>query len=824
MASTDPSVGHHHSEMPPSYFKFVSSATLWDRGLYHYTQGQQNERLPQLCPRFISHMAASPEEQTLAQKASTKSGNSTVKRKDMDGRLAHCLNRQWNASAYRGGLRQQETPVMLPRCVLKNVPKRLVPSAASSDEEAEAAAISTCSPIRPDHGTVPEPNLSEEKSNSTNILTASKNRSFSRTKEADIGCNQEMLDGSNTERPDQHQSVVSVNEDRNMCTERKNSDASGRSSSCSRVYRSFSASPSLLYSSISSMSSNTVLPSKLEETLKTSSSTVVTESDGTFNLEAKECDNNGLYSRSGYGSADLFQASSSSVRKYSQASDMSSFDKICHDRFLHHWPVLPPISPQRAFSESTSVDDTDRWSPMAEFSDEIQDAFDELELLATHTGSSQWLKNEKNLLGEGCSSDSDVYRHTDSLTLGLCESEGSLVDLRISLLDHMCCGDEPPENTSAWHDCISMDSHRQLQEVTCISAEGPLPPSASEVQIASETSEVYINGGEDYQQKGFTISTSDKENELKNQEHLSHQPEMQTHSSHTTDSSFCSDSCTSESSLIRGTHEENEAMSLAERDEESHPKSLCRGRPVVLDHTIRQELERQRLGEERRAHAVNIYSRLWNTRPTAARTTQSINISRFEDFDFLAKYCIFSQEKLAEYKRAFEAVDTDKDGYLDCLQVLMALKEIVPANTLSDAEELYVYRILEIVDYYVTDGLTDLRLFAVMASLAQKIAALDSFMRSLIDHMDFKALELKMYKAKQLFLCNIDVESKSITVEQLLVELKAGGISREHEEAAQLQLSHIKKLDILDFLTYLPLFVLIHNSVISNPLDDSQKI
>ncbi|CAH2277556.1 flocculation FLO11-like isoform X5 [Pelobates cultripes] len=95
------------------------------------------------------------------------------------------------------------------------------------------------------------------------------------------------------------------------------------------------------------------------------------------------------------------------------------------------------------------------------------------------------------------------------------------------------------------------------------------------------------------------------------------------------------------------------------------------------------------------------------------------------DVDFLAKYCIFSQEKLAEYKRAFEAVDSDEDGYLDCMQVLMALKEIVPPHSLTDAEELYVYRILEIVDYYVTDGLTDLRLFAVMASLAQKIAALE---------------------------------------------------------------------------------------------------
>ncbi|KAM4748831.1 uncharacterized protein WCC33_006230 [Rhinophrynus dorsalis] len=243
-----------------------------------------------------------------------------------------------------------------------------------------------------------------------------------------------------------------------------------------------------------------------------------------------------------------------------------------------------------------------------------------------------------------------------------------------------------------------------------------------------------------------------------------------------------------------------------------------------MDHSIKQEIERQRIAEERRAQAALMYSKLQTARSTAIRGTQSMSISKFEDFDFLAKYCIFSQEKLAEYKRAFEAVDNDGDGYLDGLEVLMALKEIVPPDALSDAEELYVYRILEIVDYYVTDGLTDLRLFAVMASLAQKIAALDSFMRSLIDHMDFKALELKMYKAKQLFLCNIDSESKSISVGQLLVELKAGGISQEHEEAVQLELQHIKRLDILDFLTYLPLFVLIHNSVIFNPLDDSRTI
>ncbi|XP_069483874.1 uncharacterized protein [Ambystoma mexicanum] len=251
---------------------------------------------------------------------------------------------------------------------------------------------------------------------------------------------------------------------------------------------------------------------------------------------------------------------------------------------------------------------------------------------------------------------------------------------------------------------------------------------------------------------------------------------------------------------------------------------MTRRRPFKPDFTIRKDIERQQKAEEMRARTLQIYSKLRKTQTPANRATEQMNISNFEDFDFLAKYCIFSQEKLAKYKRAFEAVDSDGDGYLDCLQVLMALKEIVPSEALTDAEELYVYRILETVDYYVTDGLTDLRLFAVMASLAQKIAALDSFMRSLIGRMDFKVLELKMYNAKQLFLCNLDSQCKSMTVEQLLVELKAGGISREHEEDVRRELRHIKKLDILDFMTYLPLFILIHKSVISNPLNDSCKL
>ncbi|XP_037552126.1 uncharacterized protein LOC119428516 [Nematolebias whitei] len=216
---------------------------------------------------------------------------------------------------------------------------------------------------------------------------------------------------------------------------------------------------------------------------------------------------------------------------------------------------------------------------------------------------------------------------------------------------------------------------------------------------------------------------------------------------------------------------------------------------------------------------------------TPQQSNGSKSRSNFEEFDFLAKYCIFSQEKLAEYKRAFEAEDSDKDGYISCLQVLLALKTIIPPELLSDEEEIYVYRILEMVDFRVTDGLVDLRLFAVIASLAQKITSMDEFMRSLISNMDFRSLEVRLFKAKQLFLFLLEEKGEDsgaqqgfISNKQLLLELKAGGIHLDQEAAIRLELQHIPPLDLLDFLAYLPLFMLIHKSVISNPFNDSSRL
>ncbi|XP_054624661.1 uncharacterized protein LOC129177485 [Dunckerocampus dactyliophorus] len=220
---------------------------------------------------------------------------------------------------------------------------------------------------------------------------------------------------------------------------------------------------------------------------------------------------------------------------------------------------------------------------------------------------------------------------------------------------------------------------------------------------------------------------------------------------------------------------------------------------------------------------------LYKLQDDSGRRRGDANIcSDFDDFDFLAKFCIFGPDKLEEYKNAFQAEDTDEDGYISCIQVVDALKSIVPAELLSDQEEIYVYRILALVDFRVTDGLVDLRLFAVIASLAQKIAAMDDFMRSLVTKMDFRSLEVRLFKVKQLFLFLLEEQRGDegslrgfISAEQLLLELKAGGIHLEKEAAITQKLQNLPPLDLLDFLAYLPLFMLIHKSVVANPLHDS---
>lgn len=75
---------------------------------------------------------------------------------------------------------------------------------------------------------------------------------------------------------------------------------------------------------------------------------------------------------------------------------------------------------------------------------------------------------------------------------------------------------------------------------------------------------------------------------------------------------------------------------------------------------------------------------------------------------------------------------------------------------------------------------------------------------------------------QKLWECNVDKSINKISLDQLCIELRAGGISLKHELEVRDKLRHLRALDLLDFLTYIPLFIMIHMSVVNNPLSDSR--
>ncbi|XP_017566805.1 uncharacterized protein LOC108435459 isoform X2 [Pygocentrus nattereri] len=524
--------------------------------------------------------------------------------------------------------------------------------------------------------------------------------------------------------------------------------------------------------------------------------------------------------------------------------------EACSDWSTFHWPVLPPIASQRGDTETGA-------SLSSPFSRSESDMFAELEAVAPRTGSCLSRDHPDCSDTDPTSPTTDVSPGLAALTVG-CDSGdlGSLSRVQLLLLERRASEEEPESPLRLdWSSPLGQRAHHEAGlQVWSVgipqhyqSTETYTPVSWIERNMSPRLVPV---GGEG-SQTGSPVHTY--------AEDIS-----RSSSPWSPSSSVGTDSCVSrqsDTSEKKG-WEESQGSDLvcqsplglsaepAESKEDpaaavmeaTAQKMACparreipwtgrRGRNQLKDRRRRrQRKELGEKGEERKTKALQIYSKLQEGNE-AAQPSKSSSCSRFEDFDFLAKYCIINPEKLTVYKSAFEAVDSDGDGYLSCFQVLLALKEVIPPELLTEEEEIYVYRILELVDFRVTEGLTDLRLFAVVAGLAQKIATLDDFMRSLISKMDFKSLEMKLYKAKQLFLFLLEGQAGGtvttqgcISAEQLLVELKAGGIRQEHEEAVRRELRSLRSLDLLDFLAHLPLFILIHNSVIANPLDDSSNL
>ncbi|XP_026183221.1 uncharacterized protein LOC113142419 isoform X2 [Mastacembelus armatus] len=861
----DGSRSAQHTHRRPIYVSFVSKSILWDRGLYHQTTHVHPTHRPSLCPRFLSHMKARPEDFRPPCFPSSKSGPWPPSQQKIQNThilaapKTHTLEGfvQFNPDRRQCGV--QKGLIAGRRCAAF-VPCHPLPATPPSSTVNSPPSSTVNSP--PPHQNTLHPDSGGQQSRPCTVGASSysphpaseETHEFQKEERAPpldvLSITQSTEPGSKLDlRPSgtgdseslsstvSYRSLSDLSRPCSSLFSRSTDLASGRSSSLpdidsdaesSACFSPLSPSPVMELAQASPASGS----NPHQSTTKTTNplflkplcgqtkplsprppSSIPPHSDKPMssNESTKAAENDHQDSSidpglnpppdSDHGLVTLtFPSTTWSSCPSSQRTTPRSRSGVKLTRSLvsrlesHRWPVLPPISPVRGHSGTAA-------SHSSELSCSQSHVFDELEAIAPRSASGLSLNQASD--SSACSlPDTELSPGLAALTVG-CDSGnlGSLSRVQLLLLDRP----EPETLLSAYgleeeFTLVQDWSDLRVQYDPGLTSSGVLRPltagsisercdSAGKVQ---ENNSDRSEGGS-WSPSSWIIDPSPSCNMFR----ASCSPCPSSHSSRTDEGG-------------------------SSEDESSHPgwgdqdESLAGGRkPEILEH--RNEEKDTRM-EERKTKVLHMLSKLQEDTPRKSNSYK--RCSNFEDFDFLAKYCIFSQEKLAEYKRAFEAEDSDGDGYISCLQVLLALKNIIPPELLSDEEEIYVYRILEMVDFRVTDGLVDLRLFAVTASLAQKIATMDEFMRSLITNMDFRSLEVRLFKAKEQQ-GDAGAQQGFISAEQLLLELKAGGIHLEQEAAIRLELQHIPPLDLLDFLAYLPLFMLIHKSVISNPLDDS---
>ncbi|XP_054481033.1 uncharacterized protein LOC129112825 [Anoplopoma fimbria] len=860
----DSSDSAHHARRSPIYVSFVSKAILWERGLCHYAAHHRPHHRPLVCPRFLSHMKARPEDLRPPCYLSAKSRplppsqDRMAKTHTLTAPKTQTLEGYFhlNPGRRRNGVRMAgirsavvvpcpPPPAAPPSSTVNPTPPRqntllsdferqqskanTEPASHSCDHPASEGKGEAQEKERAHHPAVvsipesdwklhPEPDGPELSSPPLSTISHGSLSDFSRPPSSLFSRSTDLASGrssflSGDIRDSDPEGNVCLSP-LQPCPVMKSPLASDPpvGSNSRRSSPNATATP-LLYEPLFGQTKPLSPPLKSgdppqsDKPLSRIQSSIITENlhpDAPVDLgpHPSLASDHGLvtlaFPSATWSSCPSPQRttphSSGSGPKLTPSASVTRLES-------HRWSVLPPISPVGGRCGSAA-------SRYSELSCSQSHAFDELEAIAPRSTSCPSLDQISD--SSACPSpDTELSPGLAALTVG-CDSGnlGSLSRVQLLLLDRpqpetLQSPFGPEEELSPvqdWSDLMMQyDPGGGLRPLTAGSLSERCDSAGKFRGNKSDQSE-----GGSGSPSSWIIDQSPSLNMLRSA--LS--PCVSNHGS----------------SRVEGGPTEEEANYPGWEDQ---VEASAEGRrPGSLDHRTE---EKDRRMEERKTKVLSLLSKLQDNTPRKPNTSKGC--SNFEDFDFLAKYCIFSQEKLAEYKRAFEAEDGDGDGYISCLQALLALKNIIPPDLLSDEEEIYVYRILEMVDFRVTDGLVDLRLFAVIASLAQKIAAMDEFMRSLITDMDFRSLEVRLFKAKQLFLFLLEEQRGDagaqrgfISAEQLLLELKAGGIHLEQEAAVRLELQHIPPLDLLDFLAYLPLFMLIHKSVISNPLDDSSNL
>ncbi|XP_067665436.1 uncharacterized protein [Haliotis asinina] len=195
--------------------------------------------------------------------------------------------------------------------------------------------------------------------------------------------------------------------------------------------------------------------------------------------------------------------------------------------------------------------------------------------------------------------------------------------------------------------------------------------------------------------------------------------------------------------------------------------------------------------------------------------------------DILSNEVFFSSQadnqRSSEFRRQqshlYNKLHPDPDYELNLELVEEALQQI-NNHLLTDQEFKYLYFILDLPGR----SKINFRLFSVIAALSEKVTQMDPILKNLLNKFDYNALDVKMEKCKELFSLleddDIGTPAGGAPASTLALELTAGGLRPEHISCVLSKFNREGKgmFDFMDFVTYIPLFIEIHQRIVHDPL------
>lgn len=202
----------------------------------------------------------------------------------------------------------------------------------------------------------------------------------------------------------------------------------------------------------------------------------------------------------------------------------------------------------------------------------------------------------------------------------------------------------------------------------------------------------------------------------------------------------------------------------------------------------------------------------------------SFNKDSTRTMEYLLSNCTISDGKLRRYRVVFNKCSVLKPGiYLTNEELVMALRRV--NNKLIGASEIkYIFYILDLLNPDAGE-FHDFKAFSAIAALSERVAPMERFIKGFVDQADFGSLRQKLEGAHHMFLNlfrgedNIGAAGQlmAIPVDDLEYVFLAGGIADVPGILQALRDANMDPLTYLDYLAYIPMFIDIHASVVSNP-------